>query len=285
MVKKCKICLLEKDVSFFRLNKKYYENTCKICNYKIGSQKRKTEEHILKIKFYYNKNKQKINERRRNKYVKIPRKPKQAKELTLKKIREWQKNNKEKRKAIVNRYHDTHKEAERLYYENNREKIIERNKKYYLKNKKIINEKTRLRRKDPFIKMRHSVSTLIRMYIQGIKIKSFKEHLPYSVEELKLHIERQFEPWMSWNNWGKYNKSKWNDQDQSTWTWQLDHIIPHSDFIYSSMNDENFKRCWSLDNLRPYSAKLNMIDGSRKTRHLNKARCRKKTQINGEVDW
>jgi hypothetical protein len=29
------------------------------------------------------------------------------------------------------------------------------------------------------------------------------------------------------------------------------------------MEDENFKKCWSLENLRPYSAKQNIIDGAR----------------------
>lgn len=29
------------------------------------------------------------------------------------------------------------------------------------------------------------------------------------------------------------------------------------------MEDDNFKRCWALENLRPYSAKQNIIDGAR----------------------
>ena len=65
---------------------------------------------------------------------------------------------------------------------------------------------------------------------------------------------------MNWNNHGNYNPETWNDQDQSTWTWQLDHIKPHSKFRYLSMEDEEFKKCWSLNNLRPYSAKQNNKD-------------------------
>jgi len=52
----------------------------------------------------------------------------------------------------------------------------------------------------------------------------------------------------------------WDNNDSSTWTWNIDHIIPQSKFKYSSMNDENFKKCWSLTNLRTYSSKKNIIE-------------------------
>ena len=50
----------------------------------------------------------------------------------------------------------------------------------------------------------------------------------------------------------------WNDEDKSTWTWKIDHIIPQSKLPYSSMEEENFKICWALENLRPLSAKENL---------------------------
>lgn len=68
---------------------------------------------------------------------------------------------------------------------------------------------------------------------------------------------------MNWNNRGKYNYKKWNDNDLSTWTWQLDHIIPHANFHYTSMTDVDFKKCWALDNLRPVSAKENILKGAK----------------------
>lgn len=97
--------------------------------------------------------------------------------------------------------------------------------------------------------------------------KSILNYLPYSMPELKQHIESQFEPWMNWSNWGRYNADSWNDNDSSTWTWQIDHIIPHSDLPYDSMEHENFKKCWNLSNLRPLNAKQNIIDGTTKVRH------------------
>lgn len=88
------------------------------------------------------------------------------------------------------------------------------------------------------------------------------KYLPYTIQDLKQYLEKQFEPWMNWNNWGKYNSKTWNDWDSTTWTWQIDHIVPQSVLIYSSMEDEEFKKCWVLENLRPLSAKQNISDGA-----------------------
>jgi hypothetical protein len=97
---------------------------------------------------------------------------------------------------------------------------------------------------------------------------SYLEYLPTNyIEDLYKHLEKQFEEWMFWDNWTIYDPTTWNDNDKSTWTWQIDHIIPRSDLPYSSMEDDNFKKCWALENLRPYSAKQNILDGVNKTRH------------------
>ena len=97
---------------------------------------------------------------------------------------------------------------------------------------------------------------------------SIIKYLPYSIKELKCYLENKFESWMTWNNWGAYNKYTWIDNDQSTWTWNIDHIIPQSNLPYSLMTDDNFKKCWSLDNLRPLSAKQNVLDGINRVRHI-----------------
>lgn len=94
--------------------------------------------------------------------------------------------------------------------------------------------------------------------------------IPYTIADLKEHLEKQFEPWMNWNNHGIYRINIWNDQDQSTWTWQIDHIVPQSILPYTSMEEDNFKKCWSLDNLRPLSAKQNILDGTQRIRHKGK---------------
>jgi hypothetical protein len=150
------------------------------------------------------------------------------------------------------------------------------NKLLYIKNKTtIIATQTqymkRRRKNDVSFRLANNVSRSIN---KAIKIhgssKSGKltfKHLPYSKNELKAYLEKQFETWMTWENYGIYDGNKWDDNDQSTWTWNIDHIVPHSTFNYISMDDQKFKDCWALKNLRPYSAKQNWIDGTNRFRH------------------
>lgn len=198
-----------------------------------------------------------------------PKKSKQSKEEKLKKIYEWQKKNPDKRKDTIQKYHETHKEQEKEYYSKNKDKVIRRAKEYVIKNRDRVNQQARVRRKDPIIKLRNQISTLVRLNIKGKKCGSILKFLPYTIQELKSHIEKQFESWMTWENHGKYSVAIWDDNNEKTWTWQLDHIIPQKDLPYSNMNDENFKRCWSLDNLRPLSSKQNIINGTKLIRGRN----------------
>jgi hypothetical protein len=134
-------------------------------------------------------------------------------------------------------------------------------------NRNRINEQERNRRaNDINFKLRKNISRAISFVIIKNNMSTFK-YLTYTVQMLKKHLEFQFEPWMNWQNYGIYNKSIWIEEDKSTWTWNIDHIIPQSDLPYTSMFDDNFKKCWSLENLRPYSAKSNILDGSNRVRH------------------
>ena len=76
--------------------------------------------------------------------------------------------------------------------------------------------------------------------------------------------------WAKPENQGVYDPETWDDNDQTTWKWQLDHIIPHSEFHYDSMDHPDFKKCWALENLRAIPAKQNVLDGVRRTRHSKK---------------
>lgn len=93
--------------------------------------------------------------------------------------------------------------------------------------------------------------------------RTILDSLPYTINDLKNYIENKFDSWMNWKNWGKYIKSKWDDNDYNTWKWQIDHIVPHSLFKYATLDDPDFKKCWSLDNLRPLSAKANLLKGKK----------------------
>jgi hypothetical protein len=60
--------------------------------------------------------------------------------------------------------------------------------------------------------------------------------LDYSIEELMTHLEALFTTGMTWDNYGE---------------WHVDHKLPITYFNISEMGDEEFMRCWSLDNLQP----------------------------------
>ncbi len=123
------------------------------------------------------------------------------------------------------------------------------------------------RKTDIEFKLRQYISIYIGSALKNnnsIKNSSCINYLDYTIDELKSYLESLFEPWMNWDNHGKYDLSNWNDQDKNTWKWNIDHIIPQSKLPYTSMNDENFKKCWSLENLRPYSAKENIKNGNRR---------------------
>lgn len=172
---------------------------------------------------------------------------------------EYRKNNKDKSSDYQKQYRQDNKEELDEYYEewalSNKDKIKKNGKKYHQK-----------KMRDPLYRLeRNIVSVLSQMVRVGIPFK--KDHLqlvPFAAENLKYHLECQFEPWMNWDNYGEYRAKTWNDDDPATWTWQIDHIIPKSLFKYSSMEDDEFRKCWSLSNLRPFSAKQNILDGNRR---------------------
>ena len=60
--------------------------------------------------------------------------------------------------------------------------------------------------------------------------------LLYTIDELIKHLEDKFTDGMTWENYGK---------------WHIDHIIPDCSFEYTSIQDEEFQKCWSLKNLQP----------------------------------
>lgn len=142
-------------------------------------------------------------------------------------------------------------EYKRIYRQNNKTKIAAGNKLYYIENKDrylALNNKRFIIRynNDPVFKLRNLCSRSIRFYLkQGkeVKIGSILKYLPYSMDDLKVHLVSQFSDWMNWDNYGAASAVKR--------TWQIDHIIPQSKLPYSYMTDENFKKCWALKNLRP----------------------------------
>ena len=176
--------------------------------------------------------------------------------------------NKEKILERAKQYRQDNKERvaeyRKQHYQDNKEEILEQAKKYYQANKEKKkeyqqahraerNEYIRNRGKtDPVYALRHIVSSQVWNALKrndGSKVgESVLQYLPYTMEELKEHLESQFEPWMTWSNRNE---------------WHIDHIIPQSKLPYDSMSHPNFLKCWALENLQPLEAKENMSLGNR----------------------
>lgn len=85
--------------------------------------------------------------------------------------------------------------------------------------------------------------------------RSILKHLPYTMVELRQHLESLWEPWMNWSNYGPY--------DKENRTWHIDHKTPQSSLPYADFSDENFLLCWALTNLRPLCSLENIKKGNR----------------------
>lgn len=149
-------------------------------------------------------------------------------------------------------------EYQKTYRRVNKEEL-RNNKREYVRNKYQTDAQFRLR-----INLSQAVNRQLKIFGMSKDGSSILDYLPYTIEDLKVHLEKQFEPWMTWDNQGKYDLGTWDDNDSTTWVWQVDHIIPQSKLPYISMEDDNFQKCWALSNLRPYSAKQNMKDGNKR---------------------
>jgi len=162
-------------------------------------------------------------------------KPKRTKEEKRAYDLEYQANNKECIKAQRRQFYLENKERlnaenrayHKTYWENNKEKVLERRRAKNKERRKI----------DPVFRLKGIVSTAIYRAVKGIKDSRTFDALPYTPEQLREHLESQFEDWMTWDNYGSH--------------WHIDHIYPQSKLPYDSMEHPNFLLCWSLDNLRP----------------------------------
>ena len=116
-------------------------------------------------------------------------------------------------------------ETIKRWRKNNPEAYLETSKRYW--------EKKKL---DAMGRLNNSFSTSLYRSLKNKKAGSHWEDLvDYSLGQLKRHLEKQFLPGMSWENYGPI--------------WHIDHIIPKTAFNFNKETDFDFKRCWGLENL------------------------------------
>lgn len=171
------------------------------------------------------------------------------KQIINKRKNQYYKNNKQKYKEYYKEYYQENKEKIKTRIKQNkekdREKTLEQNRKSYKKRyKEYI--------KNPSFRINQSIKSGIIISLKNTKKRKNGKHwedlVGYTIEDLMNHLENQFQEGMSWENYGE---------------WHIDHIIPKSWFIFESYEDEDFKKCWALENLQPLWAKDNISKGNR----------------------
>lgn len=227
--KKCSKCEMAKPLSEFHKNNKGMfgrHSVCGMCRVRINGVRRK--EHPESAQAWRGRNKDKINENSRKKYRdEHPIKPKLGDNAAH--IKELH------NKYRLRRGKEFFRELSRLYRIVNPEKVKEIKKRHYKKHERTDNEKLR-------DCIRGGVNkTLIRGGKGGRK---WQDLVGYTIVQLKKHLEKQFEPGMTWGNRGT--------------EWHIDHIVPVAAFNFETPDDIDFKRCWALTNLRPLWAPDNI---------------------------
>jgi hypothetical protein len=143
--------------------------------------------------------------------------------------KEWSKENKEHRKEYY-----------RQWNKDNREHVNEYKRNY---------ERER-RASDPKYRLASRTRTAVYTCLKEANVSKYRstfDTLGYTLEELMKHLENQFVDGMSWDNYGE---------------WHVDHIRPMSSFEFESVDDPEFKVCWSLDNLQPLWGPDNLSKGT-----------------------
>lgn len=179
----------------------------------------------------------------------------------------------ESRKRSYQKNAERNRIASREYHRANRERILgemrERNKRYYKKNAEKIkaqvlayqkeNAAERTKYKNEWARKKAAQDPTFKMYLSARRIlqralgvagqKKYKrttDYLPYTTEDLVLHLESQFQEGMSWDNYGE---------------WHIDHIKPIKAFIDEGVTDPAIIN--ALDNLQPLWASENMSKGAK----------------------
>ena len=142
----------------------------------------------------------------------------ETKERLKKNHKRWAEQNKEHLNNYIKKYR-----------ENNVDKIRQI-KRDYERNRKAT---------DPLYKLITNFRTAIWTVLKESNVDKYGHYfdiLQYTPEELINHLEKQFKDDMTWDNYG---------------IWHVDHKLPITSFDIQEMGDEEFMRCWCLENLQP----------------------------------
>lgn len=234
VLKKCSGCNSYKTVAEFYKHhgtKDGLTPKCKVCIRKKSKKYRNT--HKEEYKKYYKSHKEEAQEWSEKNRIK--------RRASFKK---WYKKNSEQLKGKRSSYYKTWKYNNEDYLKEWRAKNPGKVKIYLKKGgiKRKLNPKY------------HLSDTISRGIYHSLKNGSkagrhWEDLVDFTVDQLKNHIEGQFESWMTWDNYGKGG-------------WVIDHIVPIAVFNFETPEDLDFKNCWTLNNLRPLEEIENIKKGA-----------------------
>jgi hypothetical protein len=159
--------------------------------------------------------------------------------------KKWRDNNKEYMSNKSKTWYEQNKEHRKEYLKEYREKNIDKirkTKRDYEKNRK---------HNDPTYKLIANFRTAIWTVLKENNMDKYGHYfdiLKYSPEELVVHLENQFTEDMTWDNYGE---------------WHVDHKLPITSFNFLEVGDDEFMRCWELNNLQPMWGNENIIKSNK----------------------
>lgn len=169
---------------------------------------------------------------------------------------EWRKNNPERAKqasqkqALKDKGLNKRLKYSRKYYQTHKALCHHRTTEWRKNNREYANAKMLERHKrrlqeNPNYRFSYNIRGRIRGLLRGHrKSASTEQLLGCTVAEFRKYLETQWEPWMSWDNYG-------NKHGQ----WCIDHVMPVYAFDLSDPDQQ--KLCFHYTNLRPLCCKLN----------------------------
>jgi hypothetical protein len=140
---------------------------------------------------------------------------------------------KERKRKNYDKWSEKNREHLREYHKQWRTENVDKwrkTKRNYEKNRKDS---------DPLYKLIANFRTAIWTVLKESNVDKYGHYfdvLQYTPEELIIHLEKQFKDDMTWDNYG---------------IWHVDHKLPITSFDIQEMGDEEFMKCWCLDNLQP----------------------------------
>jgi len=161
--------------------------------------------------------------------------------------------------AADKRYAAKNKEKIKEYHKewsaNNRESLRDYHSKWRegntdYKRKRVIYQYNKINT-DPKYKLGQRTRTAVYTCLKERNVAKYRstfDLLGYTLEELMIHLEKQFTEGMTWDNYGE---------------WHVDHKIPMTSFNFETVEDREFKLCWCLDNLQPLWGPDNLSKGTK----------------------